>query len=85
MLSAENTARLLALQRKVLAGEATHEELKEGIAILRQDRVAAQAASTTGRAKKAAEAKVVDPGSVLAELSALGKGLQSQVFPGSGS
>lgn len=76
-LSPENTARLQQLQQKVLAGNHTLDELKEGIAILRSDRIAAQASSTTSRTKTAAAKVVIDPASVLAGLKALGAKLQS--------
>lgn len=77
MLSAEQSARLQALRARAIAGEATMEELKEGNAILRQDRIGAQAASTTARAAKADARKVVDPAAVLADLKALGAKLAS--------
>lgn len=76
-LSAENTARLQALRTKSIVGTATLEELKEGVAILRQDRVSAQIASTTSKAKKAADSAPVDTGAVLANLKALGVKLTS--------
>jgi hypothetical protein len=77
MLSAENTARLQALRAKALAGTATLDELREGVTILRADRVSAQVASTTGKANKAAAAAPVDTGAVLANLKALGAKLAS--------
>lgn len=76
-LSAENSARLQALRAKSIAGTATIEELKEGVTILRADRVSAQIASTTSKAKKAADAAPVDTGAVLANLKALGAKLMS--------
>ena len=76
-LTPENTARLQQLQQKVLAGTHTLDELKEGVAILRSDRIAAQAASTTSRTKAAAAKVVIDPVSVLAGLKALGQKLAS--------
>lgn len=71
-LSAENTARLLAIRQKSIEGTATIDELKEGIAILRQDRVSAQIASSQSKTTRAAAAKPVDTGSILADLKNLG-------------
>ena len=76
-LTPENSARLQALRAKQLAGTITKNELKEGVAIMRADRVAAQAASTTSRTKAAEDRKVVDPTAVLANLRALGNKLAS--------
>lgn len=76
-LSHENTLRLQQLQAKVIAGTHTLEELRDGVSILRADRVAAQVASTTSRTKAAAEKKVVNPTDVLAGLKALGDKLKS--------
>ena len=76
-LTPENTARLQQLQQKVLANTHTLDELKEGIAILRADRVSAQVSSTTSRTKTAAAKVIVDPASALAALKALGAKLQS--------
>ena len=76
-LSPENTARLLALRQKAIAGTATRDELREGIVILRQDRVAAQAASTASKTAKAKAAAPVDTTAILANLKQLGAKLQS--------
>lgn len=76
-LSPEQTLRMQQIQAKVLAGTHTIDELKEGVGILRGDRVAAQASSTTARTKAAADKKVVDPTAVLAGLKALGAKLAS--------
>ena len=76
-LSVEDTAFLQLARRKALEGTATLEELKRGTAILRQDRVAAQTASTTSRTKAAAARVEVDPAKALAELRALGQKLAS--------
>lgn len=76
-LSAENTLSLQQLQAKVLAGQYTKEELRAGIAILRQDRVGAQIASTASRTATAAAKKTVDPTAVLANLKMLGAKLSS--------
>lgn len=67
-LSAEDTARLLVIQRHVLAGTDTIEMVKEGVRIMRQDRVGAQIASTKSKTAKAAAAAPVDAGAVLAGL-----------------
>ena len=77
MLTPENPARLQALRQKQLANTITKDELKEGLAILRQDRVAAQASSTASKTKAAAERVVVDPTAVLANLKAIGQKLAS--------
>lgn len=76
-LTPENTARLQAIQAKVLAGGASLDDLKEGIQIMRQDRVAAQHSSTASKTKAAAEKKIIDPTEVLANLKALGQKLQA--------
>ncbi len=76
-LSPENSARLMALRQKAIAGTATLEELKDGISILRGDRVAAQHASTTSRTSKAAAAAPVDTGSILADLASIKTKLSS--------
>lgn len=70
-MSAEDTARLMTLRGKALRGEATIEELKEGLQILRAGRVAAQTASTKSRTTKAAANAPVDTASVLAGLKGL--------------
>lgn len=72
-MSPENTARLLALQRKAIENTATMDELREGIQLLRQDRVAAQASSTASKTAKAAAKVVVDPQTFLNQLKALPK------------
>lgn len=72
-MTAEQTARLLDLQRKAIAGTATLDELKEGVQILRADRVGAQAASTASRTTKAAAKAVIDPQTFLNQLKALPK------------
>jgi len=76
-MSAEHTARLQHLRGLAIAGKATQEELREGLAILRQDRVAAQASSTTARTKKAEAAAPVDTSALLSNLKALGQKLSS--------
>lgn len=76
-LTAEQTMRLQAIQAKVLANTHTREELKEGIQILRGDRIAAQFASTASKTKAAADKKVINPANLLADLKALGEKLKS--------
>ena len=71
-LSPEHTLRLQVIQSKVLANTHTLDELKEGVAILRGDRVGAQIASTKSKTTAAAERKVVNPAMLLADLKALG-------------
>lgn len=77
MFDPETTARLLSLRQKALANTATDDELKEGLALLRQGRAAAQAGSTKSRTAKAEAAAPVDTASVLANLQNLGKQLMS--------
>ena len=76
-LSPESTQRLQVLQAKVLAGTHTLDELKEGIAILRADRVGAQISSTKSRSAAAEAKKIVNPADLLANLKALGTKLAS--------
>ncbi len=76
-MSAENTARLQQIRACVLAGTDTPEMCKEGIRILRQDRVSAQVSSTRPRTAKAADARPVDTGAHLAALAGLGAKLMS--------
>lgn len=76
-LSAENTARLQSIHRKVLERTATREEIREGIQLIQNDRVGAQAASTKSKTATAAAKAVVDPAKVLADLRAMGAKLQS--------
>lgn len=81
-MSVEATARLLAIQKKVLEGTDTLDDLQEGIGLLRQDRVAASVAGTTSRTKRIAETKVVDPAAVLADLKSIGLNLSSGPIQG---
>lgn len=73
----EQTARLEAIRAKSLAGTATMDELKEGVTILRADRVAASHASTKSKTAKAEAAAPVDAGAILANLKAIGAKLSS--------
>ena len=84
-LTAEASARIAQIRAKVLAGTHTLEELKEGIAILRQDRQVAAAGATKSRAAKAAAAAPVNTSNILADLKAKGANLLSTVQPGTGS
>lgn len=72
--SPEETAEIEAIRRKCLAGEETDADIERGLAILRQNRIAAQTGSTTARTTKAAAAAPVNTAAVLAGLRALGKG-----------
>ena len=76
-LSPESTQRLQVLQAKVLAGTHTLDELTEGIAILRADRVGAQISSTRSRSASAEAKKIINPADLLANLKALGAKLAS--------
>lgn len=76
-LSPENTLRLQVIQAKVIAGAHTLGELKEGVAILRNDRVGAQIASTKSKVVAAAEKRIINPANLLADLKALGAKLAS--------
>lgn len=76
-LTPEQTQRIQIIQAKVIAGTHTKDELKEGIMILRGDRVAAQHASTKSKTNAAAERKVINPATLLADLKAMGLKLQS--------
>jgi hypothetical protein len=49
----QTQARIAVLRQKSLSGDITLEELREGIRLMRDGRVAAQATSTASRAKKA--------------------------------
>ena len=77
-ISPESTQRLQILQTKVLAGTHTLDELKEGVAILRADRVGAQISSTKSRSAAAEAKKIVNPADLLANLKALGAKLQAR-------
>lgn len=76
-LTPENTARLQGIQAKVLQGTATLDEIREGVKIMRQDRVSAQIGSTASRTKAAADKKVIDPAAVLADLMKMKANLQA--------
>lgn len=76
-LSAENTARLQAIHAKVLNRTATREEIREGIQLIQNDRVGAQAASTKTKTAAAAAKVQVDPAKVLADLRAMGEKLKA--------
>ncbi len=55
-------------RRKARDGSITTEELKEALLTLREGRIAAGAASTKSRAKKAEAAKPLDTDSLFAEF-----------------
>lgn len=66
----ELSAKIQEWRAKALAGTLTPEESREAINVLRQGRVAAQAASTTSRTKTAAAKAPVDTSALLANLKA---------------
>lgn len=82
-LSPQLTAELQSIQRKVLDGTHTREELRRAVEILRQDRIAAQTASTTARRKAAADRTPPDTGAILDSLKALKTKLESGPVDGS--
>lgn len=77
MLSPENTARLQQIRAAVLTGTATLDDEKEGIRILRADRISASSTSAKAKTKKAEDAAPIDTGAVLANLKAIGTKLSS--------
>lgn len=70
-LTAEQTARLLTLRQRAIAGNATLDELREGFTLLRQGRLGASIGATAARTAKAAAKAPVDTAAVLANLKAL--------------
>lgn len=67
-LTLEQSTRIEQIRSKINAGTATFEEEMEGIAILRQDRIAAQNSSTKARVAKAEAARPVDAKALLAGI-----------------
>ena len=67
MHSPETQAKIAAYRQKVATNEVTIEDCKEIVALLRQDRKAAAAASATSTRKKAIAA-IPDAGSLLDEM-----------------
>lgn len=76
-LTPEQTAEFQALQRRVMTGDYTRDELRRAVEIMRQDRVAAQISSTTSRTAKAAAKAPVDTSALLANLKAAKAKLES--------
>lgn len=77
-LTAEQTARLTWLQGQIIHNkELTEDERKsycrEGVQIMKGDRIAAQVASTTSRTTAAKKRAPIDVGAALANLRNLGK------------
>lgn len=71
MYSAETQARLAILRSKATDGTITEEEMREGIRLLRGDRIGAQVASDSSRRKKAV-AVIPSADDLLEELGGLG-------------
>lgn len=73
MYTPEQSQRILELRQKVLQNQATPEELKEGLALLRRSREGAHAASATSRSARASTAakKNINSDSLLDELGGL--------------
>lgn len=75
-ITPEAQARLQVLRDKSRAGTITTDELKEGIAMIREDRISAAATSktaraTTGAARAKAKAPPPNSASLLSELEGL--------------
>lgn len=70
-LTAEQTARLLTLRQRAIAGNATLDELREGFTLLRQGRQGASVAGTASRSARVSAKAPVDTAAVLANLKAL--------------
>lgn len=90
-LTVEQSARLTQIRGLILGlgGQPLTEEQRkalvaEGVTIMRQDRKAAQASSTTSRTKAADARTPVDTGSILASLKAKGAALQGAVISPAG-
>ncbi len=72
-LSPEAQAKVQLWRQKAREGTLTQDEMREAIATLRQDRVAAAGASAVSRAKKSATAakKAVNSDDLLSELDGM--------------
>ncbi len=81
----EQSARLEQIRGLILQGKGTPELSREGVELMRGDRKAAQASSTTSRTKAAEGRAVPDTGSILAALKAKGAALQGAVIPAKGN
>lgn len=71
MYSPQESARIQQLRAKALRNELTLEEVREGLEMLRQGRVAAADASAKSKTKKAASKAPVDSDQLLGELGSL--------------
>ena len=69
-MNAETQAQISIWRAKALAGTLTHEEMREAITLLRQERVGAAKTSAASRERKAAKAPV-DADALLNELEGL--------------
>lgn len=72
-LSPEAQAKVQLWRQKAREGTLTQDEMREAIATLRQDRIAAAVVSATSRAKKSATAakKAVNSDDLLSELDGM--------------
>jgi hypothetical protein len=66
--SPELLMRMANLRQKARAGTMTIDEVREGVRLLREDRVGASAASTKARVTKSKAAAVIDSDALLKEL-----------------
>jgi hypothetical protein len=73
MISSEVTQRLAELRHKQLSGTITLEELREGVALMRNNRMSAAAASSGSASKKrtAAAKANINSDDLLSELEGL--------------
>lgn len=71
MYSPQDSARIQQLRLKALQGTMTLEEVKEGIALLRQGRVQAAETSAKSKSRSAASKAPVDSDALLGELGGL--------------
>ena len=62
------TSQIQIWRQKSLDGTITQEEMKEAIAAIRKERVAASAKSETSRTKRVESKKVIDSDDLLSEL-----------------
>jgi hypothetical protein len=69
-MTPETQAKIQMFRQKSREGTITTEELREALAIMREDRVGAQTTSTASRTKKAAKA-AINSDDLLGELDSL--------------
>jgi hypothetical protein len=67
-MSPDNMIRLQELRNKSRAGEATPDDLKEALRLMREDRTSAAVTSAAKRERTSASAAQVDTGSLLSQL-----------------